>query len=85
MKEYFGDSFSSLLLEKEFLKFPEGDVLIIEVKRSDEEIFILKNEKGEKEENLYVRNLSSSIKLKGIELAKFIKNKVKQNIQNNIA
>ena len=85
LKEYFGDSFSSLLLEKEFLKFPEGDVLIIEVKRSDEEIFILKNEKGEKEDYLYVRNLSSSIKLKGIELSKFIKNKVKQNIQNNIA
>ena len=85
LKEYFGDSFSSLLLEKEFLKFPEGDVLIIEVKKSDEEIFILKNEKGDKEENLYVRNLSSSIKLKGIELAKFIKNRVKQNIQNNIA
>ena len=81
LKEYFGDSFSSLLLEKEFLKFPEGDILIIEVKKSNEEIFLLKNEKGEKEENLYVRNLSSSIKLKGIELAKFIRTKVKQNIQ----
>lgn len=75
MKEYFGDSFSSSLLEKEFLKFPEGDILIIKTLQSQEEVFLLKNEDGKKEESIYVRNLSSSEKLKGIELSKFIKRK----------
>lgn len=76
LKEYFGESFSSLhLAKREILPFPEGDVLIIEVKSSSEEVFLLKNEKGEKEENIYVRNLSSSEKLVGRELAKFIKSR----------
>ena len=76
IKEYFGESFSSLHLPKrEILAFPEGDILIIEVKPSHDEVFLLKNEKGEKEENIYVRNLSSSEKLVGRELAKFIKSR----------
>ena len=76
LKEYFGESFSSLhLAKREILPFPEGDILIIEVKPSIEEVFLLKNDKGEKEENIYVRNLSSSEKLVGRELAKFIKNR----------
>jgi len=82
IKDYFGESFSSSLLEKEFLKFPEGDILIVKVKKSAEEIFLLKNEKGLNEESIYVRNLSSSNKLKGIELSKFIKNKLRENIIN---
>jgi len=84
IKEYFGNSFSSTLLEKEFLKFPEGDILIITVKTSEEEIFILKDEDGKKQEDLYVRNLSSSEKLHGAELAKFIKKKYRQSFINNI-
>ena len=82
IKDYFGDSFSSALLEKEFLKFPKGDILVIKVKKSTEEVFILKNEKGTKEESIYVRNLSSSNKLKGIELSKFIRNKYREQIIN---
>lgn len=80
IKDYFGDSFSSSLLEKEFLKFTKGDILIIKVRKSAEEVFILKNEKGIKEESIYVRNLSSSNKLKGIELSKFIRNKYREQI-----
>ena len=80
--DYFGDSFSSTFLEKEFLKFPEGDILIIKVKKSLEEVFMLRNEKGEKEESLFVRNLSSSKKLIGIELSKFIKSKLKQQFSD---
>ena len=80
IKDYFGDSFSSSLLEKEFLKFPKGDILIVKVKKSAEEVFLLKNEKGVKEESIYIRNLSSSNKLKGIELSKFIKNKFREQI-----
>lgn len=80
IKDYFGDSFSSSLLEKEFLKFPEGDILIVKVKKSAEEVFLLKNEKGDTEESIYVRNLSSSYKLKGVELSKFIKNRFREQI-----
>ena len=83
IKDYFGDSFSSTLLEKEFLKFQKGDILIVKVKKSAEEVFILKNEKGITEESIYVRNLSSSDKLKGVELSKFIKNKYRQQIMYN--
>lgn len=85
IKNYFGDSFSSTLLEKEFLKFPKGDILIVNVKKSVDEIFILKNEKGEQEECIYVRNLSSSVKLKGVELSKFIKNKYRDQIISKTA
>jgi len=81
IKNYFGESFSSSLLEKEFLKFPEGDILIIKVNKSPTEIFLLKDKNGNKDECIYVRNLSSTIKLDGIELAKFIKAKFRSQIQ----
>lgn len=82
IKNYFGDSFSSSLLKTEFLKFPKGDILIVSVKKSVEEVFLLKNEKGEADESIYVRNLSSSVKLKGIELSKFLKNRFREQIIN---
>ena len=31
VSEYFGNSFSSTFLEKEFIKFPKGDLLIVNV------------------------------------------------------
>ncbi|WP_165820660.1 RNA-binding domain-containing protein [Pontibacter virosus] len=74
VKDYLGDSFSSLMTRK-FLRFPEGDVLIITVKPSLQEVFLLKDEEGNYSEQLYIRNLSSSKALWGIELTKFIKNK----------
>ena len=80
VKEYFGESFSPTILEKEFLKFPEGDIYIIDVKPSIDEIHILKNEKGDPEETIYVRHSRSSEKLKGIELSKFIKSKYRDSI-----
>lgn len=80
VKEYFGNSFSPTILEKEFLKFPEGDIMIINVKPSIDEIHILKNEKGDFEETIYVRHTRSSEKLKGIELSKFIKRKFRDSI-----
>lgn len=75
LKEYFGPSFSSTQLEKEFLKFPEGDVLIINVRPSNEEVFLLKDPDGNNKESLYVRNLSSSVELTGKEMSKFIREK----------
>lgn len=80
VKEYFGESFSPTILEKEFLKFPEGDIYIIDVKPSIQEIHILKNEKGDPEETIYVRHTRSSEKLKGIELSKFIKTKYRDSL-----
>lgn len=76
MNEYFGKSFSSLyLINKEFLDFPQGDILIVEVKKSNEPILILKDEDGKPTKGLlYVRNLSSSAKLEGIDLVNFVKN-----------
>lgn len=81
VSEYFGNSFSSTFLEKEFIKFPKGDLLIVNVKPSSEEVHLLRNEKGEKEESIYVRNLASSEKLKGKELAKFIRTKFENRIK----
>lgn len=71
---YIGDSFSSLM-ERKTLKFPEGDVLIVNIKPSNQEVFLLKNEEGKDVEQLYIRNLSSSKELIGTELVKFIKNR----------
>lgn len=81
VSDYFGNSFSSTFLEKEFIKFPKGDLLIVNVKPSSEEVHILRNEIGEKEESIYVRNLASSEKLKGKELAKFIRTKFENRIK----
>jgi hypothetical protein len=76
IKDYFGESFSPTLLEKEFIRFPEGDIYVIHVMPSIDEVFLLKNEKGGKEETLYLRHKRSSEKLKGVELAKFIRKKL---------
>lgn len=74
VRDYIGDSISSLMKRK-FLKFPEGDILIIKIESSLNEVFLLKNEEGKNCEQLYIRNLSSSKELTGSELVKFIKNK----------
>ena len=74
VRNYIGDSFSSLM-ERKFLKFPEGDILIVTIAPSQQEVFLLKNEEGKDAEQLYIRNLSSSKELVGSELVKFIKNR----------
>lgn len=71
---YIGDSFSSLMSRK-FLKFAEGDVLIVNVAQSPNEVFLLRDENGKEKEQLFIRNLSSSRELTGTELVKFIKQK----------
>ena len=81
IKTYFGDSFSSLISRK-FINFPEGDILIISVRPSTEEIFLLKNEEGEDQEQLYIRSTASSRCLEGSELARFIKTKHLNKIEN---
>lgn len=80
IKDYFDDSFSAAILEKEFLKFPEGDILILKIKKSNEPVFLMKNEKGEKDEKLYVRNLSSSVGLGAKQMLKFVREKFPNSI-----
>ncbi len=74
IRTFIGDSFSSLM-NRRFLKFPEGDLLIVKVEPSPNEVFLLKNEEGKEGEQLWIRNLSSSKELTGSELAKYIKNR----------
>lgn len=72
VRHYIGDSF---LMNTKILKFPSGDVLIVQIKTSNQEVFLRKNQEGKEQEQLYIRNLSSSKELTGTELVKFIKNK----------
>ncbi len=84
VRNYIGDSFSSLMNRK-FLKFPNGDVLIVKVEPSNNEVFLLKNDEGKDCEQLYIRNLSSSKELTGSELAKFIKNRHLGQLTKNLS
>lgn len=83
IKKYFGDSFSHLL-DKKFLLFEEGDVLIVKVKSSPDEVFLLRDEEGKSTEELYIRNLSSVEQLKGRELATFVKRKHSEQLKINV-
>lgn len=74
VRNYIGDSFSSLMKRK-FLKYPQGDILVVQVQSSPVEIFLLKDKEGRDSEQLFIRDLSSTKELTGSELAKFIKNR----------
>jgi predicted RNA-binding protein with RPS1 domain len=74
VKEYLGDGFSSLMTKK-FIAFENRDILFINVKKSNQEVFLKINEEGKAEEQLFIRNLSSTVALSGSSLATFIKNK----------
>lgn len=84
IKEYFEPSFSSLL-ERDFLKFPKGDILIVNVKQSAEPVFLLKDAEGKPCESLFVRDLSSTKEIiEKRDLVKFVKQKEKENIKTKI-
>jgi hypothetical protein len=83
IKTYFGEGFSTLL-HRQFLNFPEGEVFIVTVDPSPEEVFIYRDEEGRTTEDLYIRQHSSSEPLKGIELAKFIKVKFSKQLKNTL-
>jgi len=85
IKEYFGNSFSSLL-KREIIDFPEGSVFVVEVATSTNEVFLNKDEEGKPTEELYIRNYSSAQCLSGKSLVEFIKNKhieqLKEQVKN---
>lgn len=84
IKEYFEPSFSSLL-EREFLKFPDGDILIVSVKESVEPVFMLKDKDGKPSEELFVRDLTSTKEIvEKRDLVKFVKQKEKENLKTKI-
>lgn len=84
IKEYFEPSFSSLL-KREFLKFPDGDILIVKVKQSVDPVFLLKDKEGKPCEELYIRNLTSTKEIKSKkDLVKFIKQKEKEQLKSKI-
>ncbi|MDD4971611.1 MAG: putative DNA binding domain-containing protein [Paludibacter sp.] len=84
IKEYFEDSFSSLI-SSEFLKTEFGDILIVTVKQSIDPIFLLRDEKGNKTEELYVRELTSSKEIESKkELLKFAKQKQIEQLRNKL-
>ncbi len=84
IKECFEPSFSSLL-ERDFLKFPDGDILIVSVKQCVEPVFLLKDEEGKPTEELFVRDLTSTKEIVDKrDLVKFVKQKEKEYLKTII-
>ena len=84
IKEYFEPSFSSLL-DRDFLKFPGGDILIVSVKQSAETVFLLKDEEGNPCEELFIRDLTSTKEIvEKRDLVKFVKQKEKEYLKTKI-
>lgn len=74
IKDYFGNSFSSLL-KTEIIDFPEGSVFVVDVNTASYEVFMHKDEEGKPAEELFIRNYSSAQYLSGKSLVEFIKNR----------
>lgn len=83
IKEYFGNSFSSLL-KTEIIDFPDGAVFVVEVASTTSEVFMHKDEEGKATEELYIRNYSSAQCLSGKSLVEFIKNKHFEQIREQV-
>jgi predicted RNA-binding protein with RPS1 domain len=84
VKEYFEPSFSSLLV-RDFLKFPDGDILIVSVKQSVEPVFLLKDKVGKSSEELFIRDLTSTKEIvEKRDLVKFVKQKEKEQLKIKI-
>lgn len=81
IKEYFNPSFAALL-KREFLKFPEGDVLIVEVQKSKELVFLQKGSNGKQKQEVYVRQLASTLEITDISDIIKISDGIKEGIIN---
>jgi predicted RNA-binding protein with RPS1 domain len=74
VKDYLSDSVSSLL-STEWVQFQEGLVLVVNVKKSANEVFVRKDECGDKADEFYVRKLSSAVSLSASEIVNHVKQK----------
>jgi len=72
IKNYIGNSFFGLV-SIQFESIDNKDILIIEVKSSTDEVFLLKDDKSLETSDFYIRRHSSSVKLTGKELIEYYK------------
>lgn len=72
IKNYIGNSFFGLV-SIQFESIDNKDILIIEVKSSTDEVFLLKDDKSLDTSDFYIRRHSSSVKLTGKELIEYYK------------
>ena len=72
INDYIGNSFFGLL-SIQFEAIEKKDILIITVKESNEEVFLVRNEDGNKCSDFFIRRHSSSVRLDGKELIDYYK------------
>lgn len=83
VKDFIGDDFFPII-NKSFINTPEGDVLRVDVNKSSKIFFLLKDERGERKEELYIRAMASTRYLRGYELSSFIISKLGTNFNDSI-
>jgi len=83
IKAYVGNSFFGLL-SVEFEEIDNKDIIVVTVEPSKDEVFLLKDEKGTKCSDFYIRRHSSSVKLTGKELIEYYKWRFKTPAHNNV-
>lgn len=76
---YIGNYFFSLI-STEIERIDKVEVLIVNVQPSEEEVFLLKDDKKQKCTDFYIRRQSSSVKLVGKELINYYKTRFRNNI-----
>lgn len=72
IKNYIGNSFFGLV-SIVFESIDKKDIIVIEVKPSEDEVFLIKDENGTDCSDFYIRRHSSSVKLVGKELIEYYK------------
>jgi predicted RNA-binding protein with RPS1 domain len=83
IKTYIGNSFFGLL-SVEFEEIDNKDIIVVKVESSKDEVFILKDDKGSKCSDFYIRRHSSSVKLTGKELIEYYKWRFKTPAHHNV-
>jgi predicted RNA-binding protein with RPS1 domain len=76
ISNYIGDFFFGLI-STEIEVIDNKDVLIVNVKAADEEVFLIRNDNKQPCSDFYIRRQSSSVKLNGKELINYYKNRFK--------
>lgn len=76
IKTYIGNSFFGLI-SITFESIESKDILIINVKKSDKEVFLIKDDKGTNCSDFYIRRHSSSVKIEGKDLIEYFKHRFK--------
>jgi predicted RNA-binding protein with RPS1 domain len=83
IKAFVGNSFFGLL-SIEFEEIDKKDIIVVKVEPSKDEVFLLKDDKGSKCSDFYIRRHSSSVKLSDKELLEYYKWRFKTPAHNNV-